>query len=149
MTYCETPDFIYPMLADIYYPIVEQGAFGNIEKQWILDKTIACSLTPAGSAFKEDVKPNVAIVQDFVLVGRTKTDIRISSQKSNNSVTNVIISNIKDKNGNPIYIETAGPRSGKSTIFEIGSLEPHVGPFGDADFYKLLLRRSENQAANL
>lgn len=149
MAYCETPDFIYPMLADIYYPIVEQGAFGNIEKQWILDKTIACSLTPAGSAFKEDVKPNVAIVQDFVLVGRTKTDIRISSQKSNNSVTNVIISNIKDKNGNPIYIETAGPRSGKSTIFEIGSLEPHVGPFGDADFYKLLLRRSENQAANL
>jgi hypothetical protein len=149
MTYCETPDFIYPMLADIYYPIVEQGAFGNIEKQWILDKTIACSLTPAGSAFKEDVKPNVAFVQDFVLVGRTKTDIRISSQKSNNSVTNVIISNIKDKNGNPIYIETAGPRSGKSTIFEIGSLEPHVGPFGDADFYKLLLRRSENQAANL
>jgi hypothetical protein len=140
---------MYPMLADIYYPIVEQGAFGNIEKQWILDKTIACSLTPAGSAFKEDVKPNVAIVQDFVLVGRTKTDIRISSQKSNNSVTNVIISNIKDKNGNPIYIETAGPRSGKSTIFEIGSLEPHVGPFGDADFYKLLLRRSENQAANL
>ena len=140
---------MYPMLADIYYPIVEQGAFGNIEKQWILDKTIACSLTPAGSAFKEDVKPNVAIVQDFVLVGRTKTDIRISSQKSNNSVTNVIISNIKDKNGNPIYIETAGPRSGKSTIFEIGSLEPHVGPFGDTDFYKLLLRRSENQAANL
>jgi hypothetical protein len=149
MAYCETPDFMYPMLADIYYPIVEQGAFGNIEKQWILDKTIACSLTPAGSAFKEDVKPNVAIVQDFVLVGRTKTDIRISSQKSNNSVTNVIISNIKDKNGNPIYIETAGPRSGKSTIFEIGSLEPHVGPFGDTDFYKLLLRRSENQAANL
>jgi hypothetical protein len=149
MTYCETPDFMYPMLADIYYPIVEQGAFGNVEKQWILDKTIACSLTPAGSAFKEDVKPNVAIVQDFVLVGRTRTDIRISSQKSNNSITNVIVSNIKDKNGNPIYIETAGPRSGKSTIFEIGSLEPHVGPFGDADFYKLLLRRSENQAANL
>jgi hypothetical protein len=149
MTYCETPDFMYPMLADIYYPIVEQGAFGNVEKQWILDKTIACSLTPAGSALKEDVKPNVAIVQDFVLVGRTKTDIRISSQKSNNSMTNVIISNIKDKNGKPIYIETAGPRSGKSTIFEIGSLEPHVGPFGDADFYKLLLRRSENQAANL
>jgi hypothetical protein len=140
---------MYPMLADIYYPIVEQGAFGNVEKQWILDKTIACSLTPAGSAFKEDVKPNVAIVQDFVLVGRTRTDIRISSQKSNNSITNVIVSNIKDKNGNPIYIETAGPRSGKSTIFEIGSLEPHVGPFGDADFYKLLLRRSENQAANL
>jgi len=149
MTYCETPDFMYPMLADIYYPIVEQGAFGNVEKQWILDKTIACSLTPAGSAFKEDVKPNVAIVQDFVLVGRTRADIRISSQKSNNSITNVIVSNIKDKNGNPIYIETAGPRSGKSTIFEIGSLEPHVGPFGDADFYKLLLRRSENQAANL
>jgi hypothetical protein len=137
------------MLADIYYPIVEQGAFGNVEKQWILDKTIACSLTPAGTAFKEDVKPNVAIVQDGLLIGRSKTDLRVSSQKANNAITNVIVSNIRDKNSRPIYLETAGPRSGKSTIFEIATIEPHVGPFGDTDFFKLILRRSENQANNL
>jgi hypothetical protein len=64
-------------------------------------------------------------------------------------VTNVIVSNIKDKHGGPIYMETSGPRSGKSTIFEIATLEPHVGPFGDLDFYKLILRRSENQAVNV
>jgi hypothetical protein len=149
MVYCETTDFMYPMLADIYYPIVEQGAFGNVEKQWILDKTIACSLNPAGTAFKEDVKPNVAIVQDSLLIGRAKTDLRVSSQKSNNAITNVIVSNIRDKNSRPIYLETAGPRNGKSTIFEIATIEPHVGPFGDTDFFKLVLRRSENQAANL
>jgi hypothetical protein len=149
MDICETPDFMYPMLADVYYPIVDQGAFGNIEKQWILDKTIACSLNPAGQAFKEDVKPNVAIVQDFVLVGRVKTDLRISSQNSKNSITNVIVSNIKDKHGRPIYMETSGPRSGKPTIFEIATLEPYIGPFGDVDFYKLIIRRSENQAVNV
>jgi hypothetical protein len=149
MVVCETPDFMYPMLADIYYPIVEQGAFGNVEKQWILDKTIAGSFNPTGQAFKEEVKPNVAIVQDAILVGRVKTDIRISSQNANNSITNVIMSNIRDKGGRPIYLETSGPRVGKSTIFEIATLEPYVGPFGDTDFYKLILRRSENQAANV
>jgi hypothetical protein len=149
MIICETTDFMYPMLADIFYPIVEQGAFGNVEKQWILDKTIAGNFNPTGQAFKEEVKPNVAIVKDFILIGRVKTDIRVSSQDANNAITNVIVSNIRDKNGKPIYLETSGPRVGKSTIFEIATLEPQIGPFGDADFYKLLLRRSENQAANL
>jgi hypothetical protein len=140
---------MYPMLADIFYPIVDQGAFGNIEKQWILDKTIAGNFNPTGQAFKEEVKPNVAIVKDFVLIGRVKTDIRVSSQKTNNAITNVIVSNIRDKSGRLVYTETSGPRVGKSTIFEIATLEPYIGPFGDADFYKLMLRRSENQAANL
>ncbi len=149
MTICETPDFMYPMLADIFYPLVEQGAFGNVEKQWILDKTIAGNFNSTGQALKEEVKPNMAIVKDFLLIGRVKTDIRVSSQKANNSITNVIVSNIRDKHGSPIYLETSGPRVGKSTIFEIATLEPYIGPFGDADFYKLILRRSENQAANL
>ena len=46
---CESPDFIFPMLADIYYPIVDQGAYGNVKKSWVLDRTIACSFAPAGS----------------------------------------------------------------------------------------------------
>ena len=57
-------DFIFPMEADIYYPIVEQGALGNVKKTWVLDRTIACSLTAAGTANREEVKPNVNITQD-------------------------------------------------------------------------------------
>ena len=146
---CEATDYIFPMQADIFYPIVEQGAYGNIKKQWVHDRTIACSFTFTGSAFREEVTPNVNITQNKLLVGRVKTDIRISTEDANNSVTNVIITNIKDQNCNEIYIETAGPRAGKSTIFEIATQDPFSGPFGNVEYYKLIIRRSENQAVNI
>lgn len=146
---CESTDYMFPMQADIFYPIVEQGTYGNVKKQWVQDRTIACSFTFAGSAMKEEVTPNANITQSKTLVGRVKTDIRVSSLDSNNSVTNVLITNIKDTNCNPIYIETSGPRNNKSTIFEIASLEPFVGPFGNIEYYRVIIRRSENQAVDV
>jgi hypothetical protein len=147
---CNTNDFMFPMQADIYYPIVEQTpGYGNVKKQWVLDSTIICNLTFAGSALKEEIKPNRNIVQDSILVGRVKTDLRISSLEARNSITNVVITNIRDQNCNEIYMETAGPRAGKSTIFEIATQEPFVGPFGGTEYYKVVLRRSENQAVDL
>lgn len=145
----EVTDFMFPMQADIYYPVVDQGSLGNVKKTWILDKTIAISVNPAGSAFKEEVVPNVNITRETLLIGRVKSDIRISSRESNNAITNVIVTNIKDKNCNPIYVETSGPRTGKSTIFEIATQEPFTGPFGNVEYYKVILRRSENQAADV
>jgi len=142
-------DFTFPMEADIYHPIVEQGALGNVKKTWILDRSVACSFSSAGTAFKEDVKPNVNITQDGLLIGRIREDARVSSRDANNSITNVIITNIRDKNCNPIYLETSGPRAGKSTIFEIATNEPFVGPFGGVEYFKLIIRRSENQAADV
>jgi hypothetical protein len=141
---------MFPMQADVYYPIVEQQAgYGNVKKQWILDTTIICNLNFAGSAFKEEVQPNRKITQDSLLIGRVKKDIRISSRNANNSITNVIITNIRDQNCNEIYLETAGPRAGKSTIFEVATQEPFVGPLGGTEYYKVILRRSENQAADI
>ena len=142
-------DFIYPLLADIYYPIVEQGGYGNIKRQWILDKTIACSFSAGGNVNKEEVKPNVNITIDNILIGRTKNDIRFSSRDAANAITNVIITNIRDANCNPVYLETSGPRAGKSTIFEIDTQEPTLGAFGSVEYYKLVIRRSENQAADV
>ena len=137
------------MLADIYYPIVDQGPYGNVKKNWIHDKTIACNFSSAGSAFKEDVKPNANITQDTIMLGRAKTDIRFSTNQDQNSITNVIVTNIKDKTLNEIYVETAGPRAGKSTLFEVATVEPFTGPFGSVEYYRIVLRRSENQAADL
>jgi hypothetical protein len=149
MATCENTSIIFPMLADIYYPIVDQGAYGNVKKNWIHDKTIACNFSSAGSAFKEDIKPNVNITQDTIMLGRAKTDIRFSANEDQNSTTNVIVTNIKDKTLNEIYVETAGPRAGKSTIFEVATVEPFMGPFGSVEYYRVVLRRSENQAADL
>jgi hypothetical protein len=149
MGICETTDFMYPMLADVFHPIVEQAVYGNIKKQWILDRTVAGSFATAGSALKEEITPNVNITQQTILLGRVRTDLRFSSMEDSKSITNVIITNIKDKLGNEIYLETSGPRAGKSTIFEIATLEPFAGPFGTVEYYKLVLRRSENQAATV
>jgi len=146
---CEQTDFVFPMQADVYHPLVEQGAYGDVKKTWILDRTIACSFASAGTAFKEEMSPNINITQDKILLGRTKTDIRISSLEGSNSITNVIITNIKDKNCNEIYTETSGPRAGKSTIFEIATQDPFAGPFGNVEYYKLVIRRSENQAVDV
>lgn len=146
---CEEPDFIFPMQADIYYPVVEQGTYGNVKKNWILDKTVAANFNAVGSAGNEEVRPNVNITQRSSLIGRVKTDLRISSLETPHSITNIILTNIRDKNCNEIYIETSGPRSGKSTIFEIATQEPFVGPFGGIEYYNLVIRRSENQAVDV
>lgn len=146
---CSTTDFLYPLKADVYYPIVEQGAYGNLSKKWVLDRTIECSFAPAGSASAEEVKPNAKINIDVSLLGRTRNDLRVTSRESRESITNVVITNIRTHGEVPVYLETAGPRSGRSTIFEIASNEPIVGPFGDIEFYKIVVRRSENQASDL
>lgn len=146
---CESPDYMFPMQASVYYPIVEQGDFGAIKKHWVLDKMVACIFSSGGSAFKEEVKPNISITQHSILLGRTKSDLRISSRENKNPLTNILITDIKDSNGNIVYMETSGPRSGKGTLFEIATYEPFVGPFGQIDFYRLVIRRSENQAGDL
>jgi GH15 family glucan-1,4-alpha-glucosidase len=137
------------MLADIYYPIVEQGAYGDVKKNWVLDKTVACQLSTAGTANKEELRPQVKLLQDSALIGRVKSDIRFSSEEQRNGLTNILITNIKDKNGNLVYLETSGTRAGQSTLFEVATFDPFLGPFGNIEFYKLILKRSENQAVDL
>ena len=38
---------------------------------------------------------------------------------------------------------------GKSTIFEVATNDPFVGPMGNVEYYKLVIRRSQNQAGDL
>ena len=146
---CETTDFTYPLLADIYYPIVEVGGYGNLKKQWVLDKTAACFFNVAGSKYKQDVDTETNININNALIGRLRNDPTISSTESLYSITNIIITNIRGTDGNLIYTESSGPRSGDSTLFEIATLNPIVGPFGKVEYYKVILRRSENQAVDL
>jgi hypothetical protein len=150
MTCCdETPDFIFPLSADIYYPIIDQGAYGNLKKQWVLDRTIACAFNPAGRKFKQDVQTDPKIDVDNSIDGRTRNDITNSTRNDNYSLTNIIITNIRDRNGNIVYNESAGPRIGLSTIWEVATLNPVVGPLGTIEYFNIVLRRSENQAADL
>jgi hypothetical protein len=149
MVDCSTTNFKFPMLADIYYPIVEQSAYGNIKRNWMLDKTIAGNFTPAGSDIKEELVVNVDLTQDSLLICRVRSDIRISSLEDNNTLTNILITNIRDSKNNIIYSETSGPRANKATLFEVATQQPFVNAFGRTEHYRVILRRSENQAENV
>ena len=142
-------NFMYPMKADIYYSQSEQGPYGNVVKEWHLDKSVVCNFTPAGAAFKEELVANVDLKQDSLLFGRTRSDIRFSTLNDSKAMTDILVTNIRDADDNEIYLETAGPRGGKSTLFEIATLQPFVGPFGKVEFYKVILRRSENQGTTV
>lgn len=148
-TVCEATDFMFPMLADIYYPVVEQAAYGNLKKQWVLDRTVACYLSSGTGKTKEEIITNVKIDKEIVLTGRVKLDLRISTQQERHSMTNILITNVRIPSSETIYMETSGPRSGQGTIYEVASQEPLVGPTNNVDFYKILLRRSENQAVDV
>ena len=148
MESCEDTDFMYPMKADVYYPIVEQGAYGNVQKTWVFNKTVVCNFSKDGTV-DEEVRPNINITLKKVLVGRTKKDIRFSQEDNAGAITNVVITNIRTRNDVPLYVETSGVRSGRSTIYEIQSQSPIIGPFGEPDYYALAIRRSENQASDI
>lgn len=146
---CDTTDFIFPLIADVYYPIVTQSAYGDLNKKWVIDKSVACSFTPSGRKGKAQVNADIELVQNSILLGRTRCDLRISSMTDKNAITNVLITNIRDADGNFIYLETSGIRNGKPTLFEVASNDPIVGPFGRTEYYRVLIRRSENQGADI
>ena len=142
----DTTDFVYPMLADVYYPIITQGPFGEIKKEWVFDRTISCNATPVGGAGSEQIKPDMFLQYEDKLIVRSKGDLRLKSNSSQEATTNILITNIRLSHGQLIYKETAGPRAGKGTIYEVGTLEPFTGPFNNIEYYKMLWRRTESQA---
>jgi len=143
---CESTDFLYPMLADIYYPIITQSTYGQPKKEWILDRTIAVNAETLTRKAIQDVQPAVFLQHEGKLIARTKSDIRSSSRDENNAITNILITNVRFPNGEIVYRETAGPRNGKGTIYEIATLEPFVGGLQTIEFYQMLWRKSENQS---
>lgn len=149
MKCCGPSDILFPMLADVYYPAVEQSGYGNVRKTWTLDRSVAGSFTPAGSAIKEEIAPNIDISIDSLLTSRVDEDLRVSLASDKNALTNILVTNIRDKDGNKFYIETAGPRVGLPTLFEVATHQPHMSPFGGVEYYKVILRRSQNQGVDI
>jgi hypothetical protein len=142
---CEATDFMFPMLADVYHPVIETGTYGSLSKTWLIDRTVAGNFIRAGAEQKEELIVNIDLTQDSLLIARTKSDIRMSSSKEPNALTNILVTNIRNSSGHVYYLETAGKRVGKPTVFEIATLQPFVNPFGATEHYTIILRKSENQ----
>ena len=63
---------MYPMMADIYYPVITQTDYGQATKKWVLDRTIILNATPVGGAGQEDIKPEIFLQYENKLVSRGK-----------------------------------------------------------------------------
>ena len=98
MTSCDTTNFMYPMKADIYFPILAQGDYGQPKKDWVYDRTIICNATPVGGAGTEDIKPESFLQYENKLIARVSSDPRLSSNNSYNAITNILITNIRNAN---------------------------------------------------
>jgi hypothetical protein len=146
MQCCESTDLNFPFYADIYYPIITQGGYGEIKKEWVFDRTIICNASSVGGAGEEEIKPAEFLQYENKLIARSRTDLRINSHEVNQALTNILITNIRNSAGELIYKETSGPRNNRGTIYEIATLEPFVGPFNNIEYFKMLWRRTENQS---
>ena len=142
---CDTTDFMYPMLADVYYSIISQDEYGKAVKDWVFDKTITCNAQPLTKRTQEEINPAIFLQSEGKLVARSRSDIRTSSNGQDSALTNILITNVRLPGDNIVYRETAGPRSGRATIFEIATLEPFVGGLQTIEYYYMMWRRSENQ----
>jgi len=142
---CITTDFLYPMKADVYHPIIKQTQYGQATKDWVYDRTIICNATSVGGAGTENIKPETFLQYENKLIARTKQDPRTASTGADNAATNILITNVRDSEDRLIYKETAGPRAGRGTIYEVATVEPFTGPFKNIEYYKMLWRRTENQ----
>lgn len=150
MSCCPETDFMFPFLVDIYYPIITQGVYNEIKKEWVYDRTVSCYAAPLGGlSGQEEIKVDseIYLQYDQKLTARTSQDIRISSNSEANATTNILLTNIRNSSGEILFKETAGPRSGRATVYEVGTLEPLIGPFGNIEYYNMLWRRTENQAS--
>lgn len=145
---CDTTDFLYPMLADVYYATIAQNEYGKATKEWIFDRTISCNAQSITKRVQEEISPNVFLQADGKLMARTRKDLRTSSNNQNYNITNILITNVRLPGDNIVYRETAGDRKGRGTIFEIATLEPFVGGLQSIEYYYMMWRRAENQTVN-
>jgi hypothetical protein len=138
-------DILFAMKADLYYPVITQTQYGQASRTWFYDRTIVCNATSVGGAGTEQIKPEAFLQHENKLIARVKADPRVSSTQTDNAISNILITNIRNANDEVIYRETAGPRSGRGTIYEVATVDPFTGPFGSVEYFKILLRRTENQ----
>ena len=91
-------DLMYPMTADIYYSTAEQSSFGEMVNTWSFDRVINCSAIKErpDSAIANAISSEKFIEYSYKLDFRTADEILKSSDDISYSITEILITNIKD-----------------------------------------------------
>lgn len=139
-------DILFSMKMDVYYSTTSQDKFNKEIKEWSLDKTMVGYAEVLGAVDSDGLTAGQFFEYKDKLIGRTKEDPRISVDGIMHPITDIVITNIRDRNSETqFYLESSGVRSGQSTIYELFSVEPYVNPWNIIEYYKILFNRSDIQ----
>jgi hypothetical protein len=139
---CLSTHPLFTMNFDIYYAEKKQDKYGQQKKKWKFDQTLRGFVETVGS---ED-KTKTFFEYQGKLIGRTLKDPRSSIQGFSYPITDILVTQIRDiKNSTEFYIETYGERKGKSTLYEISAIEPHIDPFNKIEYWRIFLNKMDAQ----
>ena len=138
-------DIFYPMTAELYYAESKQNALGIIEKNWVYDRTIKCSIISAMSdkTITGEIKNTSSTFKyDSEVVLRTNSDIQEKKNGTIYPITEILITNIKDPLGRLVWRE----KDDKGSQFELKTFVPSYNYAHNVEFYRGYLSRSTKQA---
>ena len=144
---------LFQMKCDVYYAVEQQEKYGNIEKKWELDSSQPCSfytLSDKSNTNNFTFDDSRFFRLETMLYGRFKSDPRRSSLGMYHPLSHILITNIRGSGCNevPFFLETNEDYEPVPTVFEIKACQPFVGPFNNAEYYKIQLERSDIQELN-
>jgi hypothetical protein len=143
-------NILYPMTADIYYAVETQSEYGNMTRTWQFDRTVNCSAVTATSGVLD---AELKVKDKFFdynssLFFRTNEDIRKSSSEKYYPITATAVTNMRDPNGDPVWINTENLKTKAETVktkYEIKTIIPSFDMFHNIGMYRVFLTRSANQ----
>jgi hypothetical protein len=132
---------IYAHEMRVYYSVQTQDIFGKIQREWVYDRTERGMVRQIN---REMYMVSTTNIWDDVLSGQSEEDLRIDSNGNLYPASEVLVTFIKPK-----LIETAGPRKGLNTTYELRKSTPVEGPFGEVMHFDIVLTRSTTQDIEL
>jgi len=143
-------NILYPMTADIYYAVEIQSEYGNITRTWQFDRTVNCSAISAISGVLDgELKvKDKSFDYNSSLFFRTNVDIRKSESGKYYPITATAVTNMRDPNGDPVWINTENLKTKAETVktkYEVKTIIPSFDMFHNIGMYRVFLTRSANQ----
>jgi len=125
----------------VYYSIQSQDSYGSMHRQWVYDRMERGYFIPTQRRMYDVSQQNT---WEEIYNGQTEEDLRIDSDGNLHSASEVLIG-FK----HPNRIETAGPRKGLPTLFELRGSTPVEGPFGEVLHFDTQIYRSIDQSQDI
>lgn len=135
----------YPLVLDVYYSTTIQNDYGELDRVWTFDRSVNCRIASNTNYKDQNVFPEQRMRIMDQLNAQIIEDIRRDSLGELHSLSDIMVTNVRAACGGTVYTETAGDRSGDTTLYEVIGYMPHVDPFNNLDYVKIVLNRADEQ----